>query len=79
MPIFARIKRFFKDIISPEKIIDPDRHHKEHEKFYKIARGIQKEYNFDKDTSIQHTKYLLKQPRAEISDIARTIIEAFSP
>lgn len=79
MPIIARIKRFFKDIIKPEIKIDPERHHKEHETFYKIAKGIQEEFDFDKKTAINYTKKVLALPRAEISDIARDIIEAYSP
>lgn len=79
MPILKRIKSFFKGIFVPEKIIDPAKHHKEHEKFYNIARGLQKEWDFDKKTAIKYTEKLLKIPRAEISDIDRQIIEAFSP
>ncbi len=79
MPLFERIKRFFKDIIKPETIIDPDRHHKEHETFYKIARDVQKEYDFDKKTAMKYTKKVLALPRAEISDIDTTIVEAHSP
>lgn len=79
MPILKRIKSFVKRIFKPERIIDPALHHKEHEKYYKIARGIQKEYDFDKKTAIKYTKRLLKIPRAEISDIDRKIIEAYSP
>ena len=79
MPIFKRIKSFFKNFYAPEKIIDPERHHKEHEKFYNIAKGIQKEWDFDKKTAIKYTKKILKIPRAEISDVDKRIIEAFSP
>lgn len=79
MPIFKRIKSLIKGFFYPEKIIDPARHHKEHEKFYNIARGIQKEWDFDKKTAIKYTKKLLKIPRTEISDIDKRIIEAFSP
>lgn len=79
MPILKRIKRFFKDIFVPEKIIDPEKHHKEHEKFYKIARDIQKEYDFDKKTAIKYTTKILDTDRAELGDINVGIIEAHSP
>lgn len=79
MPIFKKIKGFFKRVFKPEKIIDPARHHKEHEKYYNIARDVQKEYNWKKKTALSYTSKVLKLPRAELSDIDRDIIEAWSP
>lgn len=56
MPIWKKIKAFFK----PERIIDPLRHHAEHEKFYKVARDLQKipKYSKKKD-AIARAKVIL--------------------
>ncbi len=79
MPILKRIKSFFKAIFKQERIIDPSKHHKSHEIYYKISRDLQKEFDFDKKTAMKYTTKILKLPRGEISDIDRQIIEAHSP
>lgn len=56
MPIIARIKRLLKDIFVPERIIDPSRHHKEHETYYKIARDLQKEHGYSKKKALEQAK-----------------------
>lgn len=68
MPIIARIKRFFKDIFVPEKIIDPSRHHKEHETFYEIARDLQKAHNLTKKEALKQAKEKL-EIRKTIQDL----------
>ena len=68
MPIIKKITRFLKDIFIPEKIIDPSRHHKEHETFYKIAKDLQKEHNLTKKEAIKLAKEKL-EARKTIQDL----------
>lgn len=79
MPFFQKVKSFFKGIIRPERIIDPARHHKVHEKFYKIARDMQKEHDFTKKQAIKWARKQLATPLADVSKSDRDIIQAHSP
>jgi len=66
MPIIEQIKTFFKRIV--ERKIDPSLHHKEHETFYTIARGLQDQHDLTKKEAIKLASELLEK-RETVRDL----------